>query len=175
MFAGPQDGREKPLAVAASGPGDDAVPHDMALEDQAGLAGTAAAAPSGVSPAIEQIAIAQAHHMLGFVRVSRDLFPAMRDLADHPGWEIMLHLFLAPREGRLITADDLCAITGCWRPLANRYIDLMFERGIVEREGTQDKQDRWPLRLTVDAERRFLQLLCGFAGGWDAAETESLD
>jgi hypothetical protein len=114
----------------------------------------------------DALALAQARRMLQFVGVSRALFPDLRDLADHPGWEIMLQLFIAPREGRTISTDELCALTGCWRPLANRYIDLLFERGIIARDMTSDKPDRWPLRLTGDAEARFKELLCGFARGW---------
>ena len=114
----------------------------------------------------EELALAQAYRMLQFVDMSRTLFPTMRDLADHPGWEIMLQIFVASREGRTVTTADLCDLTGCWRPLTARYVDLMVERDLVDRSLAVGNPDILPLRLTPEAEKRFQDLLCGFARGW---------
>jgi hypothetical protein len=127
----------------------------------------------GVSPAPpagrlseEENALAQAHRTLQFIRCSKEFFPAMRDLADHPGWEIMLHLFIAGREGRTICTADLCDQTGTWRPLAIRYIEMLFERGLVDRDVSADKPDAWPLTLTAATEARLQELLCSFWCGF---------
>jgi len=119
--------------------------------------------PWGSNMTEESAALAQAHRMLQFIRTAREFFPAMRDLADHPGWEIMLHIFVGGREGRTVTTADLCERTGTWRPLAVRYIEMLFERGLIERDVSADKPDNWALSLTVSAETRLQELLCGFS------------
>lgn len=111
----------------------------------------------------DEVALAQAFRMLQFIRVARDFFPAMRDLADHPGWEIVLHIFIAGREGRTVTTADLCERTGTWRPLAVRYIEMLFERGLIDRDVSSEKPDAWALSLTASTEARLKELLCGFS------------
>ena len=129
------------------------------------IASMTAADPMGS----EQLALSQARRMLRFVAVSRQAFPSMRDLADHPGWEIMLHVFIAGRECRTITAGELCDVTGCWRPLAVRYIELMIERALMERDFVPGNPEFAPLRLTVEAERRLMVMLSDFAlSGFEA-------
>ena len=110
-----------------------------------------------------EVALAQAHRMLQFISVARDFFPAMRDLADHPGWEILLHLFIAGREGGTVTTASLCERTGTWRPLAMRYVEMLFERGLVDRDVSAQKPDAWPLSLTPATEARLQELLCSSA------------
>lgn len=131
-----------------------------------GTAGEGWPAPSTGPVADDKIALAQARRTLQFICCSKEFFPAMRDLADHPGWEIMLHLFIAGREGRPICTSDLCALTGTWRPLAVRYIEMLFERGLVDRDLSPDKPDAWPLRLTTATESRLQELLCSFWRGF---------
>ncbi len=118
----------------------------------------------------DSVALAQAHRMLQFIRVARDFFPAMRDLADHPGWEIMLHIVIGGREGRTVTTADLCERTGTWRPLAVRYIEMLFERGLIERDISADKPDNWALNLTPSTEARLQELLCGFSRDFGSPE-----
>jgi hypothetical protein len=107
-------------------------------------------------------ALLQARRTLEFLYAARDCFPVMRELADHPGWEMALLLFIADTEGREINTSDLCALTGTWRPLAVRYIEMMFERGIVDREVTAGTPDTWTVRLTPFARQRMQELLCNF-------------
>jgi hypothetical protein len=152
MYIGSDNGQLSPADMPVTA----TTPHDARLNDYY--------PPAGLSD--DELALAQAHRMLRFVTVSRGLFPDLRDLADHPGWEIMLQLFVAPHEGRIVSTAELCAITGCWRPLAGRYVELLFERGLIDREVTADQPDKWPLRLTAAAEERLRLLLCGFARGW---------
>lgn len=130
-----------------------------------GTGGGVSSVPSAGRMNDDAIALAQAHRTLQFIRCSKEFFPAMRDLADHPGWEIMLHLFIAGREGHAICTADLCDRTGTWRPLAIRYIEMLFERGLVDRDVSADKPDAWALSLTASTEARLQELLCGFWRG----------
>lgn len=111
----------------------------------------------------EDIALVQARRTLQFIYASRDCFPAMRELADHPGWEMLLHIFIASREGQQVNTADLCTLTGTWRPLGVRYIEMLFERGLIERDISGEKPDNWILSLSAEAEERLQQLLCSFA------------
>jgi hypothetical protein len=131
-----------------------------------GTGGGVSSAPPAGRMNDDEIALAQAHRTLQFIRCSKEFFPAMRDLADHPGWEIMLHLFIAGREGRTICTADLCDRTGTWRPLAIRYIEMLFERGLVDRDVSADKPDAWALSLTASTEARLQELLCSFWRGF---------
>ena len=108
----------------------------------------------------EEVALTQARQMLKLLRVAHDLFPSMRDLADHPGWEMLLHLFIAGKEGRSVTTVDLCEMTGTWRPLAVRYIEMLCERGLIDRDVSAERPEAWALGLSVSAEMRLQALLC---------------
>lgn len=137
------------------------------------------AAPAQLSPIAfsadmtdADVALVQARRTLQFIYAARDCFPAMRELADHPGWEIMLHLFIAAREGKPVNTTDLCTLTGTWRPLAVRYIEMLFERGLVEREVSAEKPDNWALNLSPAAQTRLQELLCGFARNAAAREEQ---
>ena len=118
----------------------------------------------------EEVALVQARRTLQFIAAARDCFPVMRELADHPGWEMMLQLFIAGREDQPLTTGQLCTLTGTWRPLAVRYIEMMFERGLVEREVGDTKPDDWTLSLSLSAQERLQELLCGFARTVAASE-----
>lgn len=133
---------------------------------QRGTGGGVASAAPAARMTDDEIALAQAHRTLQFIRCSKEFFPAMRDLADHPGWEIMLHVFIAGREGRAITTAELCDRTGTWRPLAVRYIEMLFERGLLDRDISADKPDAWALTLQPSTEARLQELLCSFWNGF---------
>jgi DNA-binding IclR family transcriptional regulator len=75
---------------------------------------------------------------------------------------MVLHVFIAGREGRTITTADLCELTGTWRPLTIRYIEMLFERGLIDRDVSADKPDAWALSLTPVTEARLQELLCSF-------------
>lgn len=127
-------------------------------------------APYPASMSEDEVALAMACRMLQFIRLAREFFPAMRDLADHPGWEIVLHVFIAGREGRTVTTTDLCEKTGTWRPLAIRYTEMLFERGLLDRDISAEKPDAWALSLTPSTEARLKELLCGFSRGFVSRE-----
>lgn len=128
-----------------------------------------AADPLPADATDEAVALAEACRILQFIQVARDVLPALRDLADHPGWEIALHIFIAGREGRAITTADLCERTGTWRPLAVRYIEMFHERGLIHRdEDGAQKPDNWALSLVPSAAARLQALLCSFSRGFRA-------
>jgi DNA-binding MarR family transcriptional regulator len=121
----------------------------------------------------EDAALAQACRMLAFIRVTREVFPAMRDLAEHPGWEILLHLFIAGHEGRTLTTADLSEKTGTWRPLAVRYVEMLFERGFIDRDVSAEKPEGWALSLTPATHMRLRKLLCATLDGTPGLEAVS--
>lgn len=166
MFAGSLGDINPTTGIdAGSTAQDNAQARPRALNGTGG--GVSAAAP--VAPmSDDEIALAQAHRTLQFIRCSKEFFPAMRDLADHPGWEIVLNVFIAGREGRTISTADVCDKTGTWRPLAVRYIEMLFERGIIDRDISADKPDVWSLRLTPSTEARLREVLCSFWRGFGA-------
>lgn len=149
-------------AAAASTSADDL---DALQQEQARLAALL------VTPDMEDdaLALAQARRMLHFIETARGVFPGLRELADHPGWEIILQIFVAGCEGRAVTMGDLCDITGCWRPLTMRYVELLIERGMIAREGSAEdaagSPDHHGLRITPDTAARLTPLLCGYARG----------
>jgi hypothetical protein len=147
-----------------SPPGNDAAPPPTGDEFGIVRALKGASAPLSRSTprSDDDVALAQAYRTIQFIRCSKEFFPAMRDLADHPGWEMVLHVFIAGREGRTITTADLCELTGTWRPLTIRYIEMLFERGLIDRDVSATKPDAWPLSLTPSTEARLQELLCNF-------------
>lgn len=120
--------------------------------------------------AAARLAVAQARRSLAFMAASRDCFPAIRELADHPGWEMMLHLFIAGHEDQPMDIAALCALTGTWRPLAVRYMEMLMEHGLIERIEADAAPDDWPLTLSDEARARMQTLLCGFAYAPDMPE-----
>jgi len=126
--------------------------------------------PYPASMSEDEVALVMAHRMLDFIGLAREFFPAMRDLADHPGWEIVLHVFIAGHEGRTVTTHDLCEKTGTWRPLAMRYTEMLFERGMLDRDVSAEKPDAWALSLTASTQARLTELLCGFSRGFQIRE-----
>ncbi|GEM_PF-1364202 len=132
-------------------------------------------APDGAQDASHaQAALVQARRALQFMAASRNCLPAIRDLADHPGWEMMLHLFIADHEGRPMTAAALSTLTGTWRPLAVRYTEMLVERGLVEQVESDDTPESWALALSDDTRARMRSLLCDFADS-SGSPTEARD
>jgi hypothetical protein len=142
----------------------------LTLFDPAHPTQQSVALPKSTGVDTSALALSQAHHMLKFVEVAGALLPAMSDLADHPGWVIMLQIFVANHEDRSVNRAALSDLTGCWEPLIARYVDMMIERGLVQRpkdgNATTALSDITPLHLTQDTDYRFQHLLCGFAQGW---------
>ena len=155
--------------------------HANTLESAATAAQRVASAPAGtaagpdmsfcVATPDDDVALAQAHRILEFMRVTREVFPAMGDLAEHPGWEMLLHLFIAGHEDRTLTTADLSEETGSWRPLAVRYAQMLFERGFVDRDASTGKPEDWALNLTPATRVQLRKLLCAALDGthgWEA-------
>ncbi|MBO9671237.1 MAG: hypothetical protein J7485_12045 [Sphingobium sp.] len=164
MFAD-TPGDSRPKTGIETGPQAQDAPNAL-VQALSGTGGGVTSAAAAVRMNDGEIALAQAHRTLQFIRCSKDFFPAMRDLADHPGWEIVLHVFIAGREGRAITTAELCDRTGTWRPLAVRYVEMLFERGLIDRDISAGKPDAWALALTPSTEARLQELLCSFWSGF---------
>lgn len=157
--------------------------HASTLESAATAAKRGASAPAGTPPRSDisidvaapddDIALAQACRILEFMRVTREVFPAMGDLAEHPGWEMLLHLFIAGHEGRTLTTADLSEKTGSWRPLAVRYAQMLFERGFIDRDASTGKPEDWALSLTPATRVRLRKLLCAALDGTHGREARS--
>lgn len=62
------------------------------------------------------------------------------DLFSEPGWDIILNLFIARSEGRMLTVSAACR-GGCVAPTtALRWIDRLEEIGFLRRENNPDDQ-----------------------------------
>jgi len=173
MFAAPPGDIRPETGIDVGSQAQDAP--DALVDALTGTVGGVAAAAPAARMNDGETALAQAHRVLHFIRCSKEFFPAMRDLADHPGWEIVLHVFIAGREGRTITIAELCDRTGTWRPLAVRYVEMLSERGLIDRDISAGKPDTRALTLTPSTEARLQELLHSFwsgfrsQGGTDAA------
>lgn len=163
MFAGTLGDIRSKTEIDAGSQAQDAP--NTVVQALSGTDGGIVSAASAAQANDGEIALAQAHRTLQFIRCSKEFFPAMRDLADHPGWEMVLHIFIARRESRAITTAELCDRTGTWRPLAVRYVEMLFERGIIDRDISAGKPDAWALTLTPATEARLQELLCSFWSG----------
>ncbi|MBO9581804.1 MAG: winged helix-turn-helix transcriptional regulator [Sphingobium sp.] len=164
MFAGILGGSHSKSRIDAGPQAQDAP--DALAQALSGTGGGVASAAPAARLSDDEIALARAHRTLQFIRCSKEFFPAMRDLADHPGWEIMLHIFIAGRHGRAMTIAELCDRTGIWRPLAIRYVGILCERGLIDRDMSADPPDTWALTLTPATEARLQELLCGVWSGF---------
>lgn len=73
------------------------------------------------------------------------------DLFREPGWDILLDLFIQQRVGTRISVTAACIGSGAATTTALRYLNLLIEDGLVEREGDPTDSRRSWLRLTPRA------------------------
>lgn len=87
------------------------------------------------------------------LRRARDpFFSGNADLFGEPAWDILLDLFVAREEGKQISISSSC-IASCAAPTtALRWISLLEERGLVERQPDARDRRRAYVRLTAQAE-----------------------
>lgn len=93
------------------------------------------------------------------------------DLFGEPGWHILLDLFIEQQVGKKLSVTAACIGSGAPTTTALRYLNLLIEDGLIEREGDPGDGRRSWLKLTalaVEAMTEYLSSGC-FADGSGAA------
>ena len=93
------------------------------------------------------------------------------DLFGEPGWDILLDLFIQQRVGRPISVTAACIGSGAATTTALRYLNLLIEDGLVQREGDPADGRRSWLKLTPEAVETMTEYLK--SGTFSAARTPS--
>lgn len=81
------------------------------------------------------------------------------DLFGEPGWDILLDLFIQQRVGRRISVTAACIGSGAATTTALRYLNLLIEDGLVQREGDPTDGRRSWLKLTPEAVETMTEYL----------------
>lgn len=81
------------------------------------------------------------------------------DLFGEPGWDILLDLFIQQRVGRRISVTAACIGSGAPTSTALRYLNLLIEDGLVQREGDPSDGRRSWLELTPEAVETMTEYL----------------
>ena len=89
------------------------------------------------------------------------------DLLGEPAWDILLDLFIQERVGRRISVTAACIGSGAATTTALRYLNLLIEDGLVQREGDPTDGRRSWLKLTPEAVETMSEYLKAgtFLGG----------
>jgi hypothetical protein len=81
------------------------------------------------------------------------------DLFGEPGWDILLDLFIQERVGRRISVTGACLGTGAATTTALRYLYLLIDDGLVQREGDPADSRRSWVKLTPHAAEMMTEYL----------------
>lgn len=81
------------------------------------------------------------------------------DLFGEPGWDILLDLFIQQRVGRRISVTAACIGSGAATTTALRYLNLLIEDGLIQREGDPNDGRRSWLKLTPEAVETMTEYL----------------
>jgi hypothetical protein len=103
----------------------------------------------------ELAAVAQKY--LRMRRKRADLFGA--DLFADPAWEILLDLFAAGIEGRVVSITSACIASGVPTTTALRWIALLVSRGLVCRAPDARDHRRSHLYLSTEAKATMAEWL----------------
>jgi DNA-binding MarR family transcriptional regulator len=77
----------------------------------------------------------------------------------NPGWAIMLEIFIREASGYRVSLDQLTAEADLPELTAYRSLNLLINKGLVERsEGKTHRDDVW-LSLTLPGRRKMMELL----------------
>jgi hypothetical protein len=68
-------------------------------------------------------------------RRRREHIAGVGGMFGEPAWDILLELFIAAREGRLVTRDGAHAGAGVPETIAQRWISILESRGLVVGDG----------------------------------------
>lgn len=81
------------------------------------------------------------------------------DLFADPAWDMLLDLFVAEEEGRKVSIKSLCIGSEVPPTTALRWIKLLIDRGVLERQADpKDRRRHW-IALTAGARERMRALL----------------
>lgn len=81
------------------------------------------------------------------------------DLFGEPGWDILLDLFIQERVSRRISVTAACIGSGAATTTALRYLNLLIEDGLVNREGDPTDSRRSWLQLSPMAVEMMTEYL----------------
>lgn len=93
------------------------------------------------------------------------------DLFGEPAWHILLDLFIQQKVGNRTSVMAACIGSGAATTTALRYLNLLIEDGLVERQGDASDGRRSWLRLTPQANEAMTEYLGakGVPGRGDAS------
>lgn len=118
--------------------------------------------PEGVDPHDYARSVKAARKMLRVAAAARGAFPDLVGVADNPGWNFALRLYIAHAEQQSLTAPDLCAHSGSWPPLGGRTIEVMLQSGMLNQHLDPDNADRTIISLTQNSLRHLHEVLLIF-------------
>ena len=77
----------------------------------------------------------------------------------NPSWAIMLEIFIREANGYRVSLDQLTAEDDLPPLTAYRCVNLLIDKGLVERHGTRPGQEAVSLALTLQGKRKMMELL----------------
>lgn len=86
---------------------------------------------------VEESLAKYARLILQYRKMRRHYLP--QEIFGEPGWEMLLDLFINRNDGKPVNVSSLCLATDAPKTTALRYIDLLFEQGLIRK--TPSPQD----------------------------------
>ena len=86
------------------------------------------------------------------------------ELLSEPAWDILLDLYINHAEGRIIRTTSVCFASNSPATTALRWIGVLEQRGLLERQGSTQDQRAKDVRLTPQGVQAIEQCLVQY---WD--------
>lgn len=102
---------------------------------------------------------ANAKHIYAFRRKRNEVFDSI--LFGEPGWDILLDLYVATVQDRKISVSSACIGAAVPSTTALRWLNLLSERGMIERYPDPLDARRSFLRLSLDTLQKMDALFGG--------------
>lgn len=93
----------------------------------------------------------------------RDRLLDLPEIFGEPAWDIMLDLFVAHVDNRLVSTTSACLSSTAPATTGLRYLRVLEEKGLIERVPDQDDGRVVNVRLTECAVGKMVQLLSRYA------------
>ena len=116
--------------------------------------------PAGGPPAASAIRRAHADRLIAERRARRAYFAP--DLFHEPAWDMLLSLFLANEEGRVLNVKALVASSDAPVTTSQRWIDHLHKLRLIDRVGDPDDRRRVEISLSdtgLTAIERYLDAI----------------